>query len=365
MGIKFDTLTNTWTASYSRRPKPKENPVSKTVKGIKTKAEAFKIHQRLITEIHEKISLKVCPAWQDVLESHLQNSLTRGVSQKTIEQYRYSLTAHTLPEWKNKPVDQITTQEIAEIIHTKLAGSASGNKQYVLRGISQTFSHAVDQGWIKKNPTPMIHFKKTEKLKGMLTKEQVRYFLNSAKELNHVWYPHWFTALYTGMRNGELYALTWDKVDLENNLILVDTAWNSVDGFKTTKSGNDRILEVAPDLRLLLVELKLKTGLSNYVLPRIPSWNKGEQARELRRFLTGLKLPEIRFHDLRAIWATLLLSKGVEPIKVMKMGGWKDLKTMQIYVRKAGVDIKGCMQDFSLHDPTHTEAKVYQISSFL
>jgi integrase len=55
----------------------------------------------------------------------------------------------------------------------------------------------------------------------------------------------------------------------------------------------------------------------------------------------GLGLPPIKFHDLRATWATLMLSKGVEPIKVMIMGGWKDLKTMQIYIRKAGVDIKG------------------------
>lgn len=28
-------------------------------------------------------------------------------------------------------------------------------------------------------------------------------------------------------------------------------------------------------------------------------------------------------------------------MKVMKMGGWSDLKTFQIYVRMAGVDVKG------------------------
>lgn len=58
-------------------------------------------------------------------------------------------------------------------------------------------------------------------------------------------------------------------------------------------------------------------------------------------FLAGVGLPQIRFHDLRTTWATIMLSKGVEPIKVMMMGGWKDMKTMQIYVRKAGVSIQG------------------------
>jgi hypothetical protein len=35
----------------------------------------------------------------------------------------------------------------------------------------------------------------------------------------------------------------------------------------------------------------------------------------------------------------------------MKMGGWKDMKTMMFYVRKAGVDIKGASDVLDLHDP--------------
>jgi Zn-finger protein len=31
------------------------------------------------------------------------------------------------------------------------------------------------------------------------------------------------------------------------------------------------------------------------------------------------------------------------------MGGWKDLETMMIYARKAGVDIKGAMDCLNLH----------------
>jgi len=39
---------------------------------------------------------------------------------------------------------------------------------------------------------------------------------------------------------------------------------------------------------------------------------------------------------------TLLISTtGVEPMKVMKVCGWRDLKTMARYVRLAGIDEKG------------------------
>ncbi|WP_164848339.1 hypothetical protein [Halobacteriovorax sp. HLS] len=39
---------------------------------------------------------------------------------------------------------------------------------------------------------------------------------------------------------------------------------------------------------------------------------------------------------------------GVAPIKVMAMGGWADLKTMQRYIRKAGTEIKGITDSLNL-----------------
>jgi len=111
----------------------------------------------------------------------------------------------------------------------------------------------------------------------------------------------------------------------------------------------------------VLKELKLKQIDSHFVLARSRNWEKGEQARMLRMFLQGIGLPEVRFHDLRATWATIMLSRGVEPIKVMSMGGWKNLKTMQIYIRKVGVNIKGITDGLDLHDPSFNEGKVLSI----
>ncbi|MES2767846.1 MAG: site-specific integrase, partial [Bdellovibrionota bacterium] len=176
--------------------------------------------------------------------------------------------------------------------------------------------------------------------------------LRKAQELEWDWYPHYAIALYAGLRSGEAYALTWDKVNLEQRQILVDSSWNSRNGFKSTKSGDDRVIEIAKPLLPLLMELKLKAADGDFVLPRLDKWDQGEQARQLRLFLKSIGLPEIRFHDLRASWATLLLSKGVAPSKVMSMGGWKDMKTMMIYMRKAGIDIRGatsCLDDMQIH----------------
>ena len=91
------------------------------------------------------------------------------------------------------------------------------------------------------------------------------------------------------------------------------------------------------------------------------AWLKGEQTRDLRAFLLGMGLPAIRFHDLRASWATILLGQGVEPVKVMKMGGWKDLDTMMIYVRKAGIDVAGALNGLTLHQHRPQIGEVLQL----
>lgn len=185
-----------------------------------------------------------------------------------------------------------------------------------------------------------------------MNEEQIVTLLRRSQELDWHWYPHYAVALYTGMRNGELYALTWDKVNLEQRQILVNCSWSSKDGYKSTKSGDDRLVEIPKPLMPVLNELKLQSAGNNFVLPRLSKWDKGDQARELRFILKSLGLPEIRFHDLRASWATLLLGKGVAPSKVMSMGGWRDMDTMMIYMRKAGINIKdatSCLDDMQTH----------------
>lgn len=299
----------------------------------------------------EKFRKATVPSYVEVAKMYFEELFLRDVSRKTVETYKLCLQAYTFEDWGEKLVDEITSLEIRELIRVKASDRSPSHQKDILKYIRGVFSFAVEKGLIKSNPTPAMKFKIGDKLKTVLTMEQVKIFLTQAKNMESEWYPIWAMALYTGMRNGELYALTWDKVNLEQRRILVDSSWNKDDGFKGTKSGDDRIVEIAPELLIILRALKIKSFESAFVLPRVDKWDSGEQARELRMFLMGLGLPRIRFHDLRATWATMMLSLGVPPIKVQKMAGWKDLKTMQFYIRKAGVDITGISDALSLHSP--------------
>ena len=350
MGFKLDTKTGKWVVWYSRRHPITGTQVSLRRAGFKSIGDAKKAEARLIVGVEDKIRRKILPSWSKLLHDYREHMVNKGCTIKTADNYFGCLRFNTFEDWSDRLVDSITTEEIREFISNKMGHRTLAHQKNMLKYIRGAFKYAVEAGHIQRNPAPEMKFRTGHKIKKVLTEEQVVTFLNRAKEYDIQWYPHWCLALYTGMRNGELYALTWDKVNFEDRQILVDSSWNSKDGFKDTKSGDDRLVQIAPKLMEILRELKLQNPESNpFVLPRISKWDKGEQARELRMFLSGLGLPSIRFHDLRATWATLLLSKNVAPIKVMMMGGWKDLKTMQIYVRKAGVEIKGATDCLDLH----------------
>ncbi len=317
--------------------------------GLKSKAEALRAEKRLAIELDRKFLTVQEPTWEIHLERFYVELANRDISKKTVENMAVCLKAHTLEIWKDRLLSEITTQDVRHLILSKETLSES-HKKNILKYIRGAFEYAVDTRILKSNPTPKMAFRIGDKLKAVLTVEQINTLLTYAKNENHEWYYVWVMACYTGLRNGELYALTWDKINLETRMAIIDSSWNSKDGFKDTKSGDDRVISLAPELVNVLKELKLKSYDSHFVFPRIDRWDKGEQARELRRTLEGLGLPRVRFHDLRATWATIMLSKGIPAIKVMSMGGWKDLKTMQFYIRKAGVDISGISDKLVLHD---------------
>ena len=74
-------------------------------------------------------------------------------------------------------------------------------------------------------------------------------------------------------------------------------------------------------------------------------------------------MKDVVFHALRACFATHLLSTGFEPLKVMRMGGWSDLKTFQIYLRMSGVDVRGVAEGLGVIADTEVTDNVFPLFS--
>lgn len=113
-----------------------------------------------------------------------------------------------------------------------------------------------------------------------------------------------------------------------------------------TKAGYWRTVPVSSEFYWFLVHnLKVEAMKSDdFLLPRFWEWDKGWQAAILRGFCQSNRLPSGRFHALRACFATQLIARGIPATVVMKICGWRDMKTMQRYIRLAGIDEGGATE---------------------
>jgi len=217
---------------------------------------------------------------------------------------------------------------------------------------------AVEEGLLQRNPALPIKVKVPETRQSVLSPTEISILLREAKAASHRFYSVWVMALLTGMRSGELYALRWTDIDMENGMVHVNQSWNSKSGFGPTKSAKVRVVPISSELKRLFMDLKADGRNKDFVLPHHEEWTRGEQAKVLRDFCEAIGITSVKFHDLRATFITQLLRNGESLAKVMAMVGHSELKTTQGYLRLAGHDVIGGTEKLKIELPQEEEANV-------
>lgn len=348
-----------WKAYVSVRSQSnRECRVQRWKFGCTSQKQALREEQKLLRECQAEIFKResLGSTWGALVESwqqFLTETKAEGLNEDTRADYVSSLKKHTRLWW-SRQASEITRADVLEVLTQMKAHSSSISYQNKMKVImNRVFLFGIERRLIKgldRSPTFGISLARDEETKPeILTVMEIRKLLDSARRLEHSWYPIWATAILTGMRSGELYALEWRDVDFENREIRVDKSYNCRKRIvKGTKAGYWRVVPISQDLHSVLSRLKAQTGSSHWVLPRSAGWIKGEQARVLRQFCLGIGLPSIKFHTLRACFATQLIRNGVPPIQIQKICGWKDLETMQRYIRMAGIEIEGATESLKV-----------------
>lgn len=368
---------NFWSVYVNVRSK--ENPrirVQKRIKGLKTQGAALQEEKKVLRLLTEEVSKQEQrgQTWQELVDSW---ELTeRNNPDRTTSETTFIDNLSLLRRWTQSlsPLHalEIGRAEIKQILREAENQGRSRSFQVNLKAaINGVYKWAIDEGLLKgvtKLPTEEVRLQKRseEKLPEILTLEEVKKLISEAKIHQHPWYSIWATALLTGMRSGELHALLWTDVDLENDRIFLAKSYNPrFKIVKSTKAKYWRNIPISTELKSLLLHLKAEAPEREHVLPRFWQWDRGEQASVLRRFCQEIGLKSVKFHTLRACFATQLLGSGVSSIRVQKICGWKDLKTMERYVRLAGVDERGATENLKIL-PTDAEvmAQVVNLCDF-
>lgn len=312
--------------------------------------------KRLLKELAEQIMKTVSRGntwetviykWEEAMNSEKAYYRYEAV---TILDHVACLTRWT-ESWLKRPAAEINRADTRDVFRNmRDAGRTFGFQKHVKNTINVIYRWGIEERLIPGvNKTPVEGFKldtqKAERVPDIFTIDEIRILLREGKRMKHLWYPIWAMALLTGMRNGELFALTWSDIDFVNRRITVSKSYDTrMRKTKSTKAGYWRTVPISDELESLLKQLKATSGNGEFVLPHNSMWHKGEQAKVLKMFCRGIGIRPIKFHALRACFATQLLANNVAPAQIMKVCGWKDLKTMQFYIRLAGIEERGTTQ---------------------
>jgi integrase len=128
--------------------------------------------------------------------------------------------------------------------------------------------------------------------------------------------PIWATAMYAGLRRGELMALRVEDVDLANGVIRVELGWDEKDGEIALKSrAGRRRVPITAALRDFLVEHRMAAEREGGDLlfgktATEPFYAKSLQARADKAWKAA-KLERITLHECRHTFASLMIAAGV------------------------------------------------------
>lgn len=235
-----------------------------------------------------------------------------------------------LAELKNKVAKQIKKRDLETlIIALKKKGLSNKSINGIVSFVISVLNYGVDNEFLKENPVSKLKKLPLEKKRVCFLNEvQIEVFLQQAKLKTPSYYAFFASAIYTGMRRGELLALEWTDIDFKKGKISINK--QIYRGIRqSTKSGKERIIDV-PDilLEILIRHKKERTLLSKLVFhnsvgePIHPYNMEHAYFHPLIRHCNNFLDPEnqiekLRFHDLRHTYATYLLSKGI-PVKYVQ-----------------------------------------------
>jgi integrase len=274
----------------------------------------------------------------------------------TARSYRDKIRVYLVPAIGHERVQALSPSRLSAVfrdMHQR--GGAAGNPvsartvEFARAVLRRALNDAVVDRLIEVNP---VIGSKSPKKDGKpqhttWTGEQAQAFLEATAGARLL--PLWQLALATGMRRGELMALTWDNIDLDAGIVSVErsTAQLGRELVTTTPKNHERrkvqldarTVAALRSWRKIQAEERLAWGAAYEDTQGIlfTSENGGRLSpnavsKAFLRAQAGIGLPRISLHSTRHSHATILLRDGVPVHIVAKRLGHKDPSvTLNVY----------------------------------
>jgi integrase len=273
------------------------------------------------------------------MDRWLEDSARGDLGHRAYHNYKLQIRRHISPAFGRLKLSKLTAAHIQSLYAAKLRdGLKPSSVRYIHAVLHRALEQAVRFNLIPFNPAARVDPPKIRQEEiTPLDAEQARKFLHAARGDR-------FEALYvlsltTGLRMGEALGLRWSDVDLDAGTLRVNRQVQRMRGggglvFSEPKNASRRTLELPQRAvealrshRKKQAEEKLRTadyadsGLVFATGKGTPIDAQNIINRFFKPLLKRAELPDIRWHDLRHTYATLLLARGTHPTYVQKSLG--------------------------------------------
>ena len=302
--------------------------------------------------------LREAPRFSDMIDRYLVEHVPHLAKTNASDQ-RSMLTKLVAPHWGKKLVSEITPHDVAKLLNVIAKGRARpskdkpNNRARKLQGAKPTpiranrvgevlrkmFTLAIGWGWRSDNPASAFKKRIENERERFLSQEEIAKLaevLDSAKDQRAAGIIR--LCMLTGSRVGEVRQARFEQFNLELG------SWSKPAA--TTKQRKIHRIPISAEVAAIVRQRQLLVPKGNPWL--FPGDTPGQPVKEIRRFWINVqkeaKLPDVRIHDLRHTFASLLVSGGASLEMIGKLLGHSQMQTTQRYAHlmdsplRAGVD---------------------------
>ena len=270
------------------------------------------------------------------------------------------------PDWGKRLVTEITKADVEKLLAKIAAGRARpskekpNNRARKLQGAKPTpvranrvgevlrkmFTLAIGWGMRADNPASGFRRRIENERERFLTPEEIGRLakaLDAAKDQRAAGIIR--LCMLTGARSGEVRQARFEQFNLDLG------SWSKPAA--TTKQRRIHRIPISGDVAAIVRQRALLVPRGNPWL--FPGDTPGQPVKEIRRFWIGIqteaKLPDVRIHDLRHTFASLLVSGGASLEMIGKLLGHTQMQTTQRYAH---------LMDSPLRDGVNAVASIFR-----
>ncbi|MDO5398936.1 MAG: site-specific integrase [bacterium] len=323
-----------------------------------TQAECKQALKEAIAEVELKKKLKEDAAynpdmtlneWTEICFSKLFTNL----KYQTIKTYRNCYRLYWQEGIGQKEIRTVNRAEIQMILNQKTEeGKAHSSIKTAVTVLKKIYKSAIKERLIEKSPVDKVNIKlgkeKAEKIS--LTDEQIQQLLQAMSENKSKYYVMAVLMLLnTGMRIGELFAITWADFIDDFKFVHITKTVTIENTLSTPKNESSiRLVPIHPELREIIIKYKEEQIKKGTYIEKNPVLHNGSQKNrflEISKFNSWLyrlcaniqkehpDFPKISSHYFRHTFASRAVKYGMPLIYLQKICGWSSMDMInRVYV---------------------------------